>query len=320
MLYTTARQTAAAASDVTSKEFILKLPRGAYTTARTVGRSSVFELETHLERLAISAQLMMDDDAAKAAPTAGATPAPPMTVDAVLLRQDVLASVRAAIVSHAERSACELKVTVLATRTAAAGAAGAAGAAAEGETAASANFEVHTHVGDLVPRRAPPVCVVVRGSPRENARAKDSDWIRQRQGLEDEKPAHVDEVVMMAEDGGLPEGTQTNFFAVKGGTLFTAGDGVLEGTVRRVVLEVCERDGIPVELVPPNVADVMAWEGAFVSSTSRLVLPIDEIEVPRGQFAGMPEGAKRKFEGRSLVHQIEDKVMAEIESHSLSVM
>jgi branched-subunit amino acid aminotransferase/4-amino-4-deoxychorismate lyase len=319
MLYTTARQTAAAASDVTSKEFILKLPRGAYTTARTVGRSSVFELETHLERLATSAQLMMDDDAAKAAPTAGAAPAPPMTVDAVLLRQDVLASVRAAIASHAERSACELKVTVLATWTVAAGAAGAAGAAAERETS-SAKFEVHTHVGDLVPRRAPPVCVVVRGSPRENARAKDSDWIRQRQGLEDEKPAHVDEVVMMAEDGGLPEGTQTNFFAVKGGTLFTAGEGVLEGTVRRVVLEVCERDGIPVELVPPNVADVMAWEGAFVSSTSRLVLPIDEIEVPRGQFAGMPEGAKRKFEGRSLVHQIEDKVMAEIESHSLSVM
>ena len=28
-------------------------------------------------------------------------------------------------------------------------------------------------------------------------------------------------------------------------------------------------------LQPPNVAD---WDGAFVSSTSRLVLPVDEIE------------------------------------------
>ena len=145
--------------------------------------------------------------------------------------------------------------------------------------------------------------------------------IRQRQGLEDQKPAHVDEVVLIAPgSGALPEGTQTNFFAVRDGTLFTAGDGVLEGTVRRVVLEVCARDGIPVEFVAPNVADVMDWEGAFVSSTSRLVLPIDEIVVPVGQWEGLPEGIKRKFEGRSLVHEIEEKVMAEINTHSLNVM
>ena len=125
---------------------------------------------------------------------------------------------------------------------------------------------------------------------------------------------------MAPETGALPEGTQTNFFAVLGGTLYTVGDGVLEGTVRRVVLEVCARDGIPVELVAPNVADVMDWDGAFVSSTSRLVLPIDEVVVPAGQWEGLPGGATRKFEGRSIVHEIEARVMAEVDAHSFDVM
>ena len=54
--------------------------------------------------------------------------------------------------------------------------------------------------------------------------------------------------------------------------------GVLEGTVRRLLLEVCEREGIPVVLKPPKLAEAASkWEGALISSTSRLMLPIDEL-------------------------------------------
>eukprot|EP01052_Picozoa_sp_SAG31_P029773 SAG31_NODE_2989_length_4813_cov_8.205346_7_plen_114_part_00 len=42
-----------------SKEFLADLPRGAYTTARTVrAQSAVFELPAHVERTAQSLQLM----------------------------------------------------------------------------------------------------------------------------------------------------------------------------------------------------------------------------------------------------------------------
>jgi hypothetical protein len=37
-------------------------PAGAYTTARTVGGSRVFELTHHINRLASSIQLMMEAD------------------------------------------------------------------------------------------------------------------------------------------------------------------------------------------------------------------------------------------------------------------
>ena len=33
----------------------------------------------------------------------------------------------------------------------------------------------------------------------------------------------------------------------------TAGEGVLAGTVRRLLLEVCEREGVPVVLEPPTL-------------------------------------------------------------------
>ena len=64
----------------------------------------------------------------------------------------------------------------------------------------------------------------------------------------------VNELLLVSDDGAILEGSQTNFFAIepagagKPSHVRTAGDGVLEGTVRRLLLEVCEREGIPVKL------------------------------------------------------------------------
>ena len=50
--------------------------------------------------------------------------------------------------------------------------------------------------------------------------------------------------------GALYEGLSSNFFAVLDGTVYTAGEGVLAGTVREVTLQVAAREGIPGELGP----------------------------------------------------------------------
>ena len=42
-----------------SDAWLARMPRGAYTNARTVNRNSVFELDFHIERLASSANLML---------------------------------------------------------------------------------------------------------------------------------------------------------------------------------------------------------------------------------------------------------------------
>ena len=64
-------------------------------------------------------------------------------------------------------------------------------------------------------------------------------------------------------------------------------------------------------LQPPNAADVADWDGAFVSSTSRLVLPVDEIEY---EVDGKP--MKKEFPGDSLSHKIEDLVLNAVRANS----
>ena len=52
-------------------------------------------------------------------------------------------------------------------------------------------------------------------------------------------------MVLVDSCGGLYEGLSSNFFAVANGTIYTAGEGVLAGTVREVALQVARREGIP---------------------------------------------------------------------------
>lgn len=130
------------------------------------------------------------------------------------------------------------------------------------------------------------------------------------------------------------EGTQTNFFAVRGGTLLTAGDGlVLGGTVRRLVLEVCAREGVPVAHEAPSLSALRPdgaaasaaggpagadWDAAFLTSTSRLVLPIDEIEWRDAARGG---GAlRRTFAPSALVTRIERLVREAAAQHCSEVL
>ncbi|EFN53257.1 hypothetical protein CHLNCDRAFT_137177 [Chlorella variabilis] len=323
-------------------------PRGAYTTARTVGGSSVLELSFHIQRLATSAGLMMEAAAgAASAPAAAAAAA-----DVARLRPRVLAAMQAAVRGYRAASGDadgEVRLTVLVTWQAcqaqdgqqeAAPPVAGAGAGNHGSSAAASPaggageegaFDVLVHVSALPPRPAPPVRVVMRGAPRHNAEAKDSEWVRQRRGLLHGLPPGVEEVLLVGEGGALLEGLSSNFFAVARGAVHTAGEGILAGTVREVVLAVARREGIPVVLEPPRLADLEAWDGCFITSTSRLLLPVDEAGVfpeggsaasaaadadADGTGASRPLQRVRRFERGGLVQRLEALVLAELERRS----
>lgn len=75
--------------------------------------------------------------------------------------------------------------------------------------------------------------------PRVNAKAKDSEWVRQRKAWETSKPPDVNEVLLVSPSGSLLEGLTSNFFALSAeGAVLTADEGVLSGTVRELVLQV----------------------------------------------------------------------------------
>jgi len=150
--------------------------------------------------------------------------------------------------------------------------------AAEPETLLE-NTDVYCHIGLLPPLRSELVKLKIAGLPRHNATAKDSAWVRERKAIYDSLPPDVEEIVLMdPATRELLEGSQTNFYTIQDGTVHTASDGILNGTVRALVLDVCDKSGIPVVFSPPTLDKVDQWESCFISSTSRLVLGSRELQ------------------------------------------
>jgi hypothetical protein len=104
---------------------------------------------------------------------------------------------------------------------------------------------------------------------------------RDRQGLEAGKPADANEVVLHDATGQLYEGLSSNFFVVvadpeHGDCIVTAPeDAVLTGTLQQVALRLAPQVGLRVARAFPRTDEVRMWKGAFLTSTSRLVLPIE---------------------------------------------
>ena len=131
-------------------------------------------------------------------------------------------------------------------------------------------------------------CVTSTAVCRHDPAAKSSDWIHQRAKLESTLPNEIYEILLLDESGRILEGMSSNFYAIRDGILFTAGSGMLAGISRRIVLEIC--DGfLPVQLSAPRRQDIAAFDEAFMSSSSRGIIPIIEINrQPIGAGAAGP--------------------------------
>jgi branched-chain amino acid aminotransferase len=112
---------------------------------------------------------------------------------------------------------------------------------------------------------------------RDNPVAKTTTWMSQRQ----EAFAHLSvpayEIILVNEQGEILEGTTSNFYAVFNGELRTAGEGVLSGISRRALLQ-CIGDLLPLNLQAVTINDIPHLSEAFLTSSSRGVIPIIEID------------------------------------------
>lgn len=117
--------------------------------------------------------------------------------------------------------------------------------------------------------------VVTVHRARPNPAAKTSAWAQDRQSTVQSFPAGIYEGILVNDAGDLLEGTSCNFYAVIGGTLRTAMQGVLEGISRRTLLKVAAGI-IPLDPRPANVSDTL--DEAFLTSAGRGLVPIVEID------------------------------------------
>ena len=334
---------AVCATSLAGDELIRLAPRGAYTTMRSFRRHALFEFELHVRRTANSAKLMMLEE--------GEGDLYPSVTSPAGLREMFVESLAKGIryyeseveASHDRNG--ELKLTVLvvwgAPRVALTYAALLpANGFVKPDAAAAAPFLLVSHIAPMKQRAQPPITVTVHEGPRHNPAAKDSDWVRERAAIEASMPKGTEDVVLADSAGNLLEGTQTNFFCVnEAGVVCTAVDGVLLGTVRALVLETCVAKGIPVSLAPPNLSRIATWRGAFLTSTSRLVLPVDTVmfaessvpptpssaAAPGGGAGGIPTAPATGMRSVSfpvdpLIRRIEALVEAAVGANSTAIM
>jgi branched-chain amino acid aminotransferase len=105
----------------------------------------------------------------------------------------------------------------------------------------------------------------------------------------------ADEPVLLNQEGRIAEGASTNVFVAHRGTLRTPplGAGILAGITREVVLELLPTLGVPVREEPLRLEDLRDADEAFLTSTTREVVPVRQVdEQPVG--AGRPGPLTRR--------------------------
>lgn len=112
---------------------------------------------------------------------------------------------------------------------------------------------------------------------RPNPKAKSNAWVNLRDEAAKEISQQAYEGIIVNNDGFLMEGFSSNFYAIQEGTLYTAGQEVLHGVARRVVLIVAP-EVIPVNFQPIHINQLTQIEEAFLTSSSRGIVPIVKID------------------------------------------
>jgi len=112
---------------------------------------------------------------------------------------------------------------------------------------------------------------LARSTPLLKTRA----WAEERRELEAGEPY---EHILLDEEGMLLEGTSSNLFLVRRGVVYTAGDRVLPGITRALVLRLCQENQVPARRTPITIDERDSFDEAFLTSASRGLVPVVRID------------------------------------------
>jgi branched-chain amino acid aminotransferase len=216
------------------------LPRGVYTTMRTYDGNKILPIIDHLKRLETSAMLLGHK---------------------ISLCRDIFhKSLQIAIKDYLP-----------------------------GDTRIRFTVDLDEHPGDLFlsiePLQSPSqrdysegVVTVTCPGQRENPESKQTSFIETAERIRHKMPIGVHECLLLDGQGYILEGLSSNFFYEKDGTIRTATKGILSGITRSMVIKAAAAADIPLLFEAAHVRDVPSLEEAFLTSSTRSVLPICQID------------------------------------------
>ena len=123
------------------------------------------------------------------------------------------------------------------------------------------------------------VDVIFLNAERVNPQAKIFDGNLRQLADDLIEETGVAEVLLVNRNGEITEGSRSNVFFIKGDTVIAAPQHtVLPGITRMKVLQYIEEDGIAYVEKPVLANQVADFDAAFLTGTSKKVLPIAHIE------------------------------------------
>jgi len=121
---------------------------------------------------------------------------------------------------------------------------------------------------------------IIRNHPASvNPRIKSNNLLNNALAMQEALKQDAYEGLMRNYKGDLVECSQSNFFLVQNTVALTpaVSDGLLEGITRNFIFEVGEELGIPVRESVLRDADLTTADEAFLTSTTREVIPIIKV-------------------------------------------
>lgn len=112
---------------------------------------------------------------------------------------------------------------------------------------------------------------------QHDTQAKATASITPLRGAQAALPAWAHEGLMIDSTGHILEGLSSNFFAIRGGVLYTADTGIIAGTIRAVVLGLAV-GLLPIVWEPVHLSDLPEVTECFITSVSREVLPVVQVD------------------------------------------
>ncbi|KAJ5070533.1 d-aminoacid aminotransferase-like plp-dependent enzymes superfamily protein [Anaeramoeba ignava] len=272
-------------------DFLVEFPRGVYTVTRTINKNRALNFEVHVKRLFDSAKKC------------------PVFEDSKFLTfLNDFEPFYSLVIQNVEKTYTELRkyfpkfnddtrITLYLTSK---------DLLPNEKNYIQNNFVLIIHLAKFTSYGSPPIVVEVRGNPRSNPTAKDTNWLKKKKELAKDKHKKAIETLLVDENGLITEASSSNFFVVQGNTLYTAPDEqVLNGSIRALVIKVCEEKKIPIIFANPKTSEISIWDGAFLTGTSRLVQQIDEIYM----FDKKDKNMKHfSFKSSDLIKEIESIV------------
>jgi branched-subunit amino acid aminotransferase/4-amino-4-deoxychorismate lyase len=147
------------------------------------------------------------------------------------------------------------------------------------------------------------VSILTRLAHRSNPYAKTSGFLSIADSIKKDVSKEVNEVLMIAEDHICLEGLSSNFYAVNQDVVWTADEGILHGITREVVIQVIHEKNIQLNLNGHPFETIGQLNEAFLSSTSRGVLPvtkIDNLKIGNGLPGPVTETIRKGFDKKIL--------------------